>query len=95
MNRHKSRDSVKQAMAQIRIPNPESRKKPEVRIPKPASIGWHVWQPWEHPGSRRRHLTPAARDGGEAILRILDFGILSDFDFRNSDFNNPKPLNLE
>jgi len=31
MNRHKLRVSVKQAIGQIRMPNPECRKKPEVR----------------------------------------------------------------
>jgi hypothetical protein len=86
MNRDKSRVSVKQAMVQIRMPNAECRKKPQVRNPKPALIGWRVKQPREHPRSPRRHLPTAVRDQCEEVLRILDFGILSDFELRNSDF---------
>ena len=43
----------------------------------------------ERPGSLRRHLPTAAQNRREELLRILDFGILSEFGIRNSDFMTP------
>jgi hypothetical protein len=73
--------------SECRMPNAETNPKSEARSQR-RSIGT-LGSPREHPESPRRHLPPAARGGWEAILRILDLGILSDFDFRNSDFMTP------
>ena len=43
----------------------------------------------ERPGSLRSHLPTAAQNRCEELLRISDFGILSDFGFRISDFMTP------
>src|SRR5678815_3849725 len=67
----------------------------ETRSPKPeASVDRLARK--EAPGTPRKSAkrSAAARDGWEAILRILDFGILSVFGFRYSDFTTPKPLDF-
>jgi hypothetical protein len=64
-----------------------------VLAPEPAGADMaqpaHVRPPREYRASSRSPLAPGAQDRWEAILRVLDFGILSDFACRNSDFMTP------
>ena len=68
--------------SEIRMPNAERNPKSEARSQR------RLGSPGNTQEAREGILPPATRDGWEAILRILDFGILSDFDLRNSDLPN-------
>src|SRR4029450_8774751 len=72
-------------MAKARNPKPEIRKKSETRSPKGASSAAPAAAP-----TRPTHATPPL--GGQPT-QISDFGLLSDFGFRPSDFPHaPIPL---
>src|SRR6476660_8528226 len=67
-------------MAKARNPKPEIRKKSEGRSPKGASPAVPAAAP-----TRRTHASPTL---GGRPARISDFGLLSEFGFRLSDFSH-------
>jgi hypothetical protein len=71
---HDSRVLLKPAIGQIRMPNPECRKKSEVRSPKPTAIACHVRKPRDTQKAREG-ICHRPRSRCDASRNEVNFGV--------------------